>query len=500
MGESTDLLLQFTDPYATRPPVLSTRVAASEKNGEEKTFPKTRNLMLKLPYAYTPADRILWDVVEEHLSEAAFEYGRWNAALRSPRYTLHELAEGPEEYLLAHLRGVMLAGKSGLERLVLPCLQLAAEQEPELLAIAAAMSLCFGHRDPIVLLLLDGKPAQRRALMGGLRLCDDSSLFDTWVVQTFQRGLMVARPRIALLDLAAERRLSLENLESSLLANDPQEAAVAVRAAQWSEQGRYRAIMEELILHPLREVRLPALTTALTWGSSRAFQCCLELTARRDPCARGLLDFVAVLGGPQEHELLLKLMDDDDPWLRYAAIRAIRLSGNARAVPPLIALLEAEDLIAAKLAGEAIRMIAGLAAADPQYHRDVPQLSEEEEERLALPDLADDDLDADLRPAEEADLPYLDAAAVAGWWSSVVADTDINHRMLLGRPLSSDMCLSMLREESMRSRRSIAYCVYIRSAGRHRIHVDRPSVQQLRELTALQRVPDLLSGNRLLKW
>lgn len=455
--------------------------------------------MLKQPYSYTPADRVLWDVVEEHLDEAAFAYERWRAALCSPRYTLYDLAEAPEEYLLAHLHGIMLAGKPSLERLVLPCLQLVAASEPEILAVAAAVALCCGYRNPIERLLWEGTPAQRRALISGLRLCHDSS-FDAWVVQTFQRGLLAARQRIALLELAAERRLRLENLESSLLASDPEEAAGAVRAAEWSEPGRYRAIMEELTLHPSREVRIPALTTALTWGSARAFQGCVELMEKRDLGARGVLDFVAILGGPQEHDLLVQLMDGADPQLRYAAIRAVRLCGNAHVVPPLIDLLEAADLIVAKLAGEAIRTITGLAVEDPQYHRESPEPSDEEEEQLALANLAAGDRTANPWTDSEGDLPYLDAAAVTGWWSSAAASTDLAHRLLLGRPLCADTCLRMLREESMRSRRAIASCVYIRSAGRHRLHLDRPSAHQLRELAMLQRVPDLLSGNCLLRW
>lgn len=455
--------------------------------------------MLKLPHAYTPTDRILWDVVEEHLNEAAFEYQRWSAALRSPRYTLPEVAAGPEEYLLAHLSGVMLGGQPCLERLILPCLNPAEDQESELLAVAAAVAFCFGYRAQLIQVLLNGEARTRRAVVGGLRLCKDSS-FDTWVVQTFQQGLGSSESRTGLLELAAERRLELENLEPALRSCDPAEAAGAARAAMWSEAGRYQACMEELSWHPHREVRLAALTTALTWGSARAFQVCLELMEKREEEARVLLDFVALLGGPPEHELLLPLLVADDLRLRYAAIRAVGLSGSAHAVQPLIELLEAEDLLTAKLAGEAIHLIAGLDVKDPRHHRASPVLSDEDEERLALSDLVHDDCEADDRPAGEIDLPYLDAAAVTGWWSRAAAQTATTQRLLLGRPLSPDTCLSILREGSMRSRWAIATCISIRSAGRHRLHLGLPSGRQLCEVAALRGTSDLLSGNRLLRW
>jgi hypothetical protein len=69
-----------------------------------------------------PDAPIRWDVVEEHLDEAGFLRQLWEEALRSPVYTLAEIAAGPEERMLAHLDGLVVAGRRAAEKLLLPAL------------------------------------------------------------------------------------------------------------------------------------------------------------------------------------------------------------------------------------------------------------------------------------------------------------------------------------------------------------------------------------------
>src|SRR5258705_5913553 len=66
---------------------------------------------------------ILWDIYEEHLDEAAFLWGEWESALVAAHYTIAEVAEGPEERLLAHLDGLVLGGKPVAEKLLLPAIE-----------------------------------------------------------------------------------------------------------------------------------------------------------------------------------------------------------------------------------------------------------------------------------------------------------------------------------------------------------------------------------------
>jgi hypothetical protein len=47
---------------------------------------------------------VRWDIMTEHLDEAAFLWTQWEHALVSPRYALADVADGPEELIpaLAH--------------------------------------------------------------------------------------------------------------------------------------------------------------------------------------------------------------------------------------------------------------------------------------------------------------------------------------------------------------------------------------------------------------
>ena len=69
-----------------------------------------------------PEDLILWDVVEEHLDEAAFLWTQWERGLQSPLYKLHELRDRVEERMLAHLDGLVVGGEAVAQRLLYPAL------------------------------------------------------------------------------------------------------------------------------------------------------------------------------------------------------------------------------------------------------------------------------------------------------------------------------------------------------------------------------------------
>src|SRR5262249_14679432 len=77
---------------------------------------------------------IRWDIVEEHLDEAAFLYQLWEQSLRSPKYTLREIAEGPEERMLAHLDGLVVGGSPVAKKLLIPSLE---SDEPGVVFAAA---------------------------------------------------------------------------------------------------------------------------------------------------------------------------------------------------------------------------------------------------------------------------------------------------------------------------------------------------------------------------
>src|SRR5262245_29023441 len=91
--------------------------------------------------AMAPA-MVLWDVVEEHLDDAAFLFEQWERALVAPDYTLSEVAERLEPRLFAHLDGLEIAGAEVVPRLLEP--QLWSELREEVFVAALARCEMLG--------------------------------------------------------------------------------------------------------------------------------------------------------------------------------------------------------------------------------------------------------------------------------------------------------------------------------------------------------------------
>ncbi len=85
---------------------------------------------LSMPYQAP----IRWEIAEEHLDEAAFLRQLWEQSLRSPEYSLAEIAAGPEERMLAHLDALVLGGARVAKKLLLPAL---TSDEPDTVFAAA---------------------------------------------------------------------------------------------------------------------------------------------------------------------------------------------------------------------------------------------------------------------------------------------------------------------------------------------------------------------------
>ncbi len=455
--------------------------------------------MLSLPIRTTPPHLILWDVIEEHLEEAGFELERWSSALRSPLYTLDDVAEGPEQYLLAHLSALLVAGPPAFERLLLPMLLEPEGQELSLLSAAAAIGLRLGHFDALFAALRSGPVAERRAIVRGLSLVDDPS-FDGRIAAEWDRGRSAALSRVAILEVAGARGLPLAGFASALDGEDLLEVAAAVRIARCSRDRRVLPRLEQLTGHSDTDTRNSALDVAIAWGSVRAFRCCIELAKAHEPCSGHVLELVAVVGGPEEHALIRHWLEHDDAAVRHDAIRALGLTGDVANMEILLELLSAEDVLAAKLAGEAVVAIAGLDAGERAFQSAPVAPSPDEEARNALPSVEDDDLEADLRPDDAESLPLLDPAAVAQWWSTTQSRLSGGQRLWRGRRADKRTHLQLLREASMRARLPVATSLSIRTQGVQQLDVDALSSRQRRALLSLEDQPDLTSSNPLVRW
>lgn len=405
------------------------------------------------------ADHILWDVMEEYVDESEFAVERFEAALDDPDYNLKELAEGPEEKILACVDGLVIGGALVVDRLLVPEIENADSEEPERTAAVVLALLAADRRDLVVPYLSHPSETVRAA---GARACalSDAPKIDPWLLDRL-RNAATSTERATLLEATAARGLKLDSLIASLNSDDTSEVAAAARAAKWADTRTHLGAIQWLVLQAEPALRDVALITALHYGSLECWNLCERLAL--DPSAPHpmAMELYAALGEPKQHDRLAELLTNDSH--RGAALRALGFSGNPGMVDRLLPYLqEGTDPLEAKLAAEAISLIAGLDLRDDAFLID--EQVEEATEDEALP-LLDEDLGADLSVKPEDALPAPNPKAINQWWETEGPKLDNAQRHLAGKPWSPAAVADYLEDGALRSRHMVALSLSTRTGG-----------------------------------
>ncbi|MBU8901070.1 hypothetical protein KRR26_36370, partial [Corallococcus sp. M34] len=113
-----------------------------------------------------------------------------------------------------------------------------------------------------------------------------------------------------------------------------------------------------------------------------------------------------------------------------------------------------------------------------------------------------EDVDADLAPKPDDDLPWPNVAAIRGWWSAEKKRFVKGTRYLLGRPFSGGTLVEALETSPMRRRHVLARELALRSQGalpvrtRAFTHVQRAELAKARAASARIRTQSFDSGLR----
>lgn len=419
---------------------------------------------------------VIWDIVEEGLDEAEFLSLRWSRAMASPAFTIFEVAEGPEERLMAQLDAVAIGGLETVDRLLVPALE---SEEPARVG-AAVLALCRIPDAPVDGALellqeaqaecaaaaarafgLSGHPSAEKALAALLERDDPK-------VAVAAAGALVLRgaPPGSLLD----RLLSNES---------PGVRAVALRAMRGADQW-----CRDQIRHALDsgapEVRMAAVETGLVLGLQSAWRVAQALARSRGPAAGGALRLLAMSGEVVDAITIEEALARDE--LRPAAIWALGLLGTRRAAERCLEFLSSAEL--GGLAGEAFCGITGLEITQRIRAKKPPEEEEEEEEDEG-PVGKDEGCEAHLAPSALEDLPRLAPEAVTEWWREARGRFDQNARYIQGVPLSFETLRQAFARASTRRRRAMALELAVRSCGTYRTETERWAVEQI----ALQNRP-----------
>lgn len=422
---------------------------------------------------------LLWDVLEEHLDEAAFFWGQRALALRSPDYVLSELEEGEEGRLRAHLDGLSLGGEPVARRLLAPAL---ASDEPQRVAAAAWALLARREEDGLrtVRARLTEAPESRTGLLRALELGERQDL-DARLLSLCQS--VEPELRAPLLEVLAFRRVDA----SAALAQFPPQTdapdllVAALRAARASP----RAVAEPWLHLGLRdsrpEVRNAAIEVGLIHGSREAWAVCHRCVRTSAPKSRPALLALAMGGSVADLQRLIERVSDQA--LRSEALWALGFSGRQAAAE---AALSAAQLHREPLAALAFAFITGLPlegvleAAAPESEAS----GEAGEEVVPEPLAARCVLPAPPRLGPVR--PRVDR--MMAWWDQQRERFDSTRRYWHGSPWTVEALLASLHEAPLSVRPMLAWELAIRSHGACRLEPESWGRQQRHQLRAASKL------------
>lgn len=398
-----------------------------------------------------PDLHLLWDIYEEHLSEAAFLWSQWERALVAPDYAFSEVAE-VEERLLAHLDGLALGGPPIAAKILKPALT--SDEATVISSAAWVMAAECSEKEAAELIevLLSGKPEQQAAIARALEL--SASQVTENALHPLLRASDAAAQTIGCDILAFRGALPREALTPLLAHADAKVRRAAIRAARAFPDIEPKLICEALAA-PQTEIRNAALETGVIRGVRAAWDMCRKVVADRLPEARQAMVLLALGGTDKDLQLLLDMLQVRE--LRQDALWALGFSGRVQAADACCEVMNDEQVAA--LAGEAFSAITGLRIENTfagERQEDGPQAS-------------DEDLDADLTAKPEDALPLPDQEAIARWWQEARKDFDSGTRYILGKPFGDSALLEALESCSMRRRHALALDLAIRSHGSRQI-------------------------------
>lgn len=425
---------------------------------------------------------ILWDIIEEHLDEAAFLWSQWERALVSPAYTLREVMQGVEERLRANLDGLVQGGPQVADQLLLPALD---EEDPHRVCAATLGLLSDGtpnHVDEIIKRMVAGQAAQRTRLARVLTLCRSEAL--TARLLGLLRADVPAPVLVEVLDILGTWQVDAgASLEPLLRSEQPELRASALWAAARMQRKLERNILRRALEVPEPGVQQVALKAGLLHGHREAWEACEKLVMAPTPPDRELLLLASVGTHPKQLPKLLDMLGT--PTRRANAIWALGFSGQLSAAEACVDCMHDEQV--ARLAGEAFCAITGLVL-EGDFVGDAPE--EEQDEPIPLDE---EDLDASLLPKPEEALALPEPDRVKDWWKQARARFTPGIRYLSGRPLDARTLQEMLVQAPMRRRPGLALELAIRSHGEYLLQTQGFTREQWEHLTRLrlQGIPHL---------
>lgn len=366
---------------------------------------------------------IPWDIYEEHLDEAAFLWAQWELALCASNYTLSEVAEGPEERLLAHLDGLVLGERPVAERLLLPALGADDISRVSAAAWVLLQAEDADHFETVwEALTAAGEAPRRQAISRALELSRRSDLPERLLPRLQGSAPEVKACVIDAISARGAAEVAKLSLQSLAAEQHPELLRAVLLAVQRVPDLAYVTLIERGLNSEHVETRAAAIEAGTLLGVPSTRGICRRLVAERAPGHRLAMGVLALGDDPRDRARLIEWSKAPD--LAENALWALGFTGRVDIADLLLELLDDEKL--APLAAEAFATIAGLTI-DGCFVK--PGKS------ARLDEAFDDDGPVpEVQPAD--DLPMPQAEQLRAWWRDTKPGLDVSTRYVLGRSSS----------------------------------------------------------------
>jgi len=244
--------------------------------------------------------------------------------------------------------------------------------------------------------------------------------------------------RIGLRALVAHRLDATPEIERAAHSPDPSLRALAFRAAGETHLRELTSTAERALHDPEALCRFWAGWCLALFGDADAAKAAFEagwpIPAVRDVA----LEVAARRGEPKWVQEVVRSLAVS-PATRREAIRALGMLGDPIAVPWL--LLQLDDPIHGRIAGEAFSMITGVDLEFLDLNDDPPEEAEG---------------GVEIDP-HDSNLPLPNSGAVNAWWHQHRSRFSESERYLAGQPISPTSARTVLREGYQRQRAAAAF-------------------------------------------
>ena len=383
---------------------------------------------------------IIKPIIEQHAENASSLWLQRDWAMREPHYSLKDLAH-LDDRLEAHIDGLRIAGDKGWEI----CKQALSLNEPG--EVFAAAVLAFegedGKRIEEVVKVALAEPENWRALISAIGWLSDAD-YQRWMPGLFKANDLSYR-RLAIAASVVHRLDSESALAIAIDDPDPVFQARALRAV-----GELK-----------RRDLLPVLQQKFKSDDpSCQFWAAWSVVLLRDKAALEILKTFATADSAflePALQLMLRVMDvpSATKWLsdftqspevlRHAVIGA-GIIGDPLYIPWLINLMGVPEV--ARVAGESFSMITGVDLAYDDLDGEWPEGFE------AGP--TENPEDEDVAMDSDEDLPWPEPSLIQAWWEKNKNPFRVGTRYLVGKPVTVEHCLHILKTAYQRQRRAAA--------------------------------------------